>query len=559
LLQLACNKLARLAGTTSVELGRIRMRRAWTAAATAAVGTAALLTGCGAAGDSGAAGDAAPTELRLAIGGESADGYDPTLGWGRYGSPLFQSTLLARDADLDVVPDLATDWSVSDDGLTWTVNLRSDANFSDGEPVTAADVAYTFTTAAQSGGLTDVTALAEAVAVDEDTVTLRLSSPQSTFVNRLVTLGIVPEHAHGPDYARDPVGSGPFTLVQWDEGQQLIVERNDDYYGEQPAFDRIVFQFTGEDASMAAASAGQVDMAAVPSQLATSEVAGMDLVAVQSVDNRGIVFPYLPDEGRTTDDGQPIGNDVTSDRAVRQAVNVAVDREALVAGVLEGYGSPASGPVDGLPWHEPAAAVEDADPERAQRLLEDAGWVDDDGDGVRERDGVRAAFSLLYPADDTLRQGLALAVVDMLAPIGIEVTADGDSWEGIDQRLHADAVLFGWGSHDPTEMYNLYSSRQAGVEYWNPGLYANPEVDAHLDAALAAPDEQAAIADWRAAQYDGEGTGFGPSGDAAWAWLVNLEHTYFVDECLDLGEPRIEPHGHGWPITAGIAGWQWRC
>ncbi|WP_369133720.1 ABC transporter substrate-binding protein [Modestobacter sp. I12A-02662] len=303
-------------------------------------------TACGGAGtDSGAQGTA-PTELRLAIGGEPEDGYDPTLGWGRYGSPLFQSTLLDRDEHLDVVPDLATSWSTSADGLVWTVDIRTDARFTDGEPVTAADVAYTFTTAAESGGLTDVTALAEAVAVDEDTVELRLERPRSTFVNRLVSLGVVPEHAYGADYARDPVGSGPFRLVQWDV---------------------------------------------------------------------------------------------------------------------------------------------------------------------------------------------------------------------IDQRLHADAVLFGWGSHDPAEMYNLYSSTRAGVEYWNPGFYASPRVDAHLEAAMTATDEATAVEHWRAAQHDGEGTGFGPRGDAAWAWLVNLDHTYLVDECLDLGTPQIEPHGHGWPVTAGITGWQWSC
>lgn len=532
-------------------------RRYGRAAAIGAVAALAL-SACG-GGAAGTAEGGTPTELRLAIGGESEDGYDPTLGWGRYGSPLFQSTLLARDEDLDVVPDLATDWSVSDDGLVWTVDLRTDARFTDGEPVTAADVAYTFTTASRSGGLTDVTALREAVAVDDDTVELRLHRPQSTFVNRLVSLGIVPEHAHGPDYARDPIGSGPFRLVQWDPGQQLIVERNDDYYGEQPAFERIVFQFTGEDASLAAASAGQLDVVSVPAQLAGTDVPGMRLLPVQSVDNRGIVFPYQPDDGRTTEDGQPLGDDVTSDLAVRQAVNAAVDREALVDGVLEGYGSPAFGPVDGLPWGEPAAAVEDADPERAEQLLEQGGWVDGDGDGVREKDGVRAEFTLLYPAGDSLRQGLALAVADMLAPIGIAVSAEGESWDVIDQRLHADAVLFGWGSHDPTEMYNLYSSAQAGVEYWNPGFYADEAVDAHLEAAMAATDQETANREWRAAQFDGEGTGFGPSGDAAWAWLVNLEHTYLVDECLDLGTPQIEPHGHGWPLTAGIAGWRWTC
>ena len=104
-----------------------------------AVVLATALAACGNGGSPSAAAEA-PTELVLAIGGESEDGYDPTLGWGRYGSPLFQSTLLQRDADLDVVPDLATDWSVSEDGLVWTVDLRTDARFTDGEPVTADDV-----------------------------------------------------------------------------------------------------------------------------------------------------------------------------------------------------------------------------------------------------------------------------------------------------------------------------------------------------------------------------------------------------------------------------------
>ncbi|OLT20329.1 hypothetical protein BJF78_35610 [Pseudonocardia sp. CNS-139] len=285
----------------------------------------------------------------------------------------------------------------------------------------------------------------------------------------------------------------------------------------------------------------------------------MRLEPVASVDNRGIMFPYVPDTGQLSADGQPIGNDVTSDLAVRQAVNWAVDRQALVDGVLEGFGSPATGPVDGLPWYEPRSAISGNDPARAGSILEAAGWVDADGDGVRERGGVRAAFTLLYPASDTLRQGLALSVADMVAPVGIEITAEGVSWDVIDTRMHTDAVLFGWGSHDPTEMYNLYSSRQAGVEYWNPGFYTNPEVDAQLDAAMAATDPEVANRHWRAAQAGENGGGFGPAGDAAWAWLVNLQHTYYVDECLDLGRPQVEPHGHGWPITAGITGWRWTC
>lgn len=512
---------------------------------------AATTTACS---SGGATAGPAPTELRLAIGGESEEGYDPTLGWGRYGNPLFQSTLLTRDAELGITNDLATSHAVSPDGLVWTVDIRTDARFSDGEPVTTRDVAYTFNTAAKSGGTTDVTVLEEAVAVDEDTVELRLTRPQSTFVNRLVSLGIVPEHAHGPDYARKPVGSGPFVLEQWDEGQQLIVRRNDDYYGRKPAFERVVFVFTGEDASLAAARSGQVDVAALPSSLASAEMPGMKLHAVESVDNRGIMFPYQPATGRTTADGHPIGNAVTSDRAVRRAVNLALDRDALVDGVLNGHGSPATGPVDGLPWYEQATAVADNDPDAARRLLEEAGWRDTDGDGTRERDGVKAEFTLLYPATDSLRQGLALAVADMLKPIGVAVTAKGESWEVIRTRMHADAVLFGWGSHDPTEMYNLYSSKQAGTELWNPGFYTNPEVDAALDAAMAATDPDEATRRWKDAQRH-----FGPAADAAWAWLVNLDHTYFVDSCLDVGPAQVEPHGHGWPITWGITGWRWTC
>nr|WP_184805706.1 ABC transporter substrate-binding protein [Kribbella italica] len=493
-----------------------------------------------------------PKELRLAIGGESEDGYDPTLGWGRYGSPLFQSTLLTRDADLKIVNDLATRHSVSADGLVWTVDLRTDAKFSDGQPLTAKDVAYTFTTASKSGGLTDVTALSKAVATDNDTVELHLSRPQSTFVNRLVSLGIVPEHAHGKDYARKPIGSGPFTLVQWDEGQQLIVQRNEAYYGTKPAFERVVFTFTGEDATLAAAKAGQASMAAVPSNLAKTTIDGMRLVPVKSVDNRGVMFPYVADTGRQTKDGQAIGNNVTSDKAIRQAINYAVDRDALVDGVLEGFGSPATGPVDGLPWYEPASAIKSGDAAKAKQLLTDAGWVDKNG--VRERNGVKAAFNLLYPADDTLRQGLALSVADMVKPLGIQIKAQGVSWDVIDKRLHSDAVLFGWGSQDPTEMYNLYSSTQAGVEYWNPGYYANAAVQKDLDAAMSATDQEQATTYWKAAQ-----TGFSATGDAAWAWLVNLEHTYFVSDCLDIGKPQIEPHGHGWPVTAGITQWKWTC
>ncbi|MBD0267325.1 MAG: ABC transporter substrate-binding protein [Cyanobacteria bacterium Co-bin8] len=521
-----------------------------------------LLAGC--ASDSSDSTASAPSQggsaeqIVLAIGGESSEGYDPTLGWGRYGSPLFQSTLLRRDQDLNIVNDLATDYTVSDDRRTWTVTIRQDAQFSDGEPLTAADVAYTFNKAAESGGLTDVTALEEAVATDDYTVELRLKQPQSAFVNRLITLGIVPEHAHGPDYARNPVGSGPYQMVQWDEGQQLIVEANPNYYGEAPGIQRLVFLFTEEDAAFAAARAGQAQVVSVPQSLAVQSLSGMKLYDVASVDNRGLMFPYPPPTGQTTPDGRPIGNPVTSDLAIRQAVNYAVDRQALVEGVLEGYGSPAYGPVSGLAWEEPRANIEDAQPEQARQILAEGGWSDSNGDGIVEKAGQRAEFTLLYPASDSTRQALALSVAEMLKPVGIQVNVEGKSWDEITPRVHSDAVLFGWGSHDQSEMYNLYHSKAAQGAFYNAGYYANEAIDRTLDLAMGAPSEAEAIAFWQAAQWDGE-QGFTAKGDAAWAWLVNLNHTYFVSECLDIGQPQVEPHGHGWPITANIAEWTWTC
>ncbi len=498
-------------------------------------------------------------QIVLAIGGEADEGYDPILGWGRYGSPLFQSTLLRRDENLKVVNDLATSYSLSQDKKVWKVKIREAVKFSDGKPLTAEDVAYTFNKAAESAGLTDVTVLDKAVATGKYEVELRLKKPQSTFLNRLITLGIVPKHAHNDNYARNPIGSGPYKFVQWDEGQQLIVEANPYYYGTKPQIKRLVFLFTQEDTAFAAAKSGQVQVAAVPQSLAVQKIEGMKVYNVKSVDNRGLMFPYIPTkEGRKTPQGKPIGNDVTADLAIRQAVNYALDRKTLVEGVLEGFGSPAYGPVDGLAWDRADAKIQDAQPDKAKQILADGGWKDSNGDGIVEKNGLKAEFTILYPASDSTRQALALSASEMIKAVGIQANVEGKSWDEIKPLMHSNVILFGFGSHDQTEMYNLHHSTSAQGDFNNAGYYANPAIDKTLDLAMGAPSEAEAIAFWQAAQWDGQ-KGFTAKGDAAWAWLVNLEHTYFVSNCLDIGKPQVEPHGHGWPITANISEWKWVC
>lgn len=494
---------------------------------------------------------AAPrTSLVLALPGEPERGYDPIQGWGEYGHPLFQSTLLRRDADLVPQPDLATRWQLSDDRLTWDVTLREDARFSDGTPLTAEDVAFTFNTAAQAGGAVDLSALREARVTGPHSLRLMLKAPQITFAESFFTLGVVPAAKYGPDYARHPIGSGPYRLVLWSPGQQLIAEANPHYYGPKPAFTRLTFLFTGEAASHAAAMAGQLELAAVPPSLATRVPEGMRRIVVRSVDNRGIVFPMQNAGGAT-------GNDVTADPAIRRAINIALDRRMLVETALLGFGTPAYGPADGLPWSNPEARLPDADPEGATGLLDAAGWRLGP-DGIRTKNGNPARIPLIYFAGDSTRQALALTVAEMLRPLGIAIEPEGRSREDTRRLMASRAVLFGWGSHNPAEVYNLYSAAGIGHGFFNAGHYTSPAVEAHFAAAQAAPSLEASLPEWRAAEWDGT-AGYGMKGDAAWAWLVNLDHIYLANRCLDLGKTQIEPHGHGWPITAGILGWRWTC
>ncbi len=488
-------------------------------------------------------------ELVLAVGGEPDTGFDPVMGWGSYGTPLFQSTLLTRNADLATTPDLATDWTLSEDRTVWTIRLRDDALFSDGTPLTAADVAFTFNTAKAVASEVDLSVLEIAEAVDNLTVRLVLSKPWITFTETFYTLGIVPAHAYGPDYGRAPVGSGPYRLVSWTEGEQLIVARNETHHLAAPAFEQITFLFTGPDTGLAAANAGVADLVAVPAQLADALPAGFRALPVRTVDNRGLSLPF---PARHEVDGRPIGNAVTSDPAIRRAINLGLDRDLIVEVALHGHGTPAFGPVDGLPWDGANERIE-FDLDAARAALDAAGWVPG-SDGIRVREGVRAAFPINYPASDATRQALAETVAALLEPLGIDATPRGGSWDAIGRVMQSEPVVFGFGSHSPFQLFSLYSEGLGGVGYMNPTYYANPEVEALFAAAQGAGSLEESLPLWsEAAEH------YGNHGDNAWAWLVNLDHVYLANECLDLGPLQIEPHGHGWPITASIANWRWTC
>ena len=497
----------------------------------------------------------AKKELVLALGSEPEGGFDPINGWGRYGSPLFQSTLLKRNQDMNIINDLATGYEVSEDGLTWTVSIREDAKFSDGQPLTSEDVVFTFEKLMESSSTVDLTFVDSVTSKSDYSLEFKLKSPRSTFISNLIATGIVPKKSYTSEYYQNPIGSGPLVLVQWDKGQQIIVKPNENYYGQKPNFDKITFLFLEEDAAFAAAKAGQLDMTAIPPSYASQKIEGMKLTEVSSVDNRGIMFPTVK-SGEADADSNPIGNDVTSDLAIRQAINVALDRQAIVDGVLEGYGTKAYSICDKMPWWNEETVTTDNDVDLAKKILADGGWIDADGDGISEKDNIKAEFNLVYPSGDQLRQSLAMVVADMVKPIGINIVIEAKTWDEIEAVLHKDAILMGWGSQDPLEMYNVYSSKMKGVEWYNPGYYENQKVDEYMEKALQARSEEEANEYWKKAQWDGE-TGLSGKGDIPWVWLVNRSHLYLVNDKLDIGKQQIQPHGHGWPLTSNIEQWKW--
>lgn len=512
--------------------------------------------GAGSVADNGKVlADAGKDSVVIAIGSEP-ETLDPTKGWGHGNSPIVQSTLVKYTSELNFENDLAVDYKLSDDGLTWTFTIRDDAYFTDGEKVTADDVAFTLETAKASNGSFDLTYMESAVAQDETTVVITLSRPTSIFLNTLASVGIVPEHAYNDDYGMNPIGSGPYKFVEWRPQEQIMFTANENYYGEAPDIKNVTVVFMSEDAALAAVKAGQVDVAYSVATLATTQVNGYHVEAIQSADNRGFTLPVLPDEGRTTQSGVPIGNNVTCNLEIRQAIAYAIDREQIADTVLNGFGRPAYSENDGMPWNNPDVKIE-TDVEYAKKLLLDNGWTDTDGDGIVEKDGLKAEFKCVYPSGDSVRQAVGMAAAEQLLDIGIKVDIEGMSWDEIMKVMFSEAVLMGWGSSSPNETYYLYRSEGALLDdFYNPEGYQNDITDTYLDAAMSALTVEEANENWKKVQWDGV-TGTAMQGECPWVWIVNLDHVTYVRDGLSIGSQPIHGHGHGLPLIQNLNEWSW--
>ena len=496
----------------------------------------------------------APDELITCVaahGEEPEFGFDPMHGWGYHDSgtdPLIQSTILKRNADNEFVNDLATDYEISDDLKTYTVTIRDDVKFTDGSKLTAKDVAFSYNTAKEFGEGADLTHMEEAKA-DGDKVVFTLDQPDSTFINKLTDVGIVPEATYdNATYGQNPIGSGPYKLAQWDKGQQFILEKNPDYYGEEPYFNKITNLFLDPDAAFAAVKNGDVDIAEVPVAYANEKIDGYHMEYFDSIDVRGVSLPTTMDEGKTSEDGVAIGNNVTGDPAVRQALAIGIDREELIDGALNGYGNVSyTGVADQLPWAFDAG-YKDGQVDQAKTILEQAGWKDTDGDGIREKDGQKAEFTVYYKASAVERQAIAVTLAEQAKELGIEITPKGASWDEIDPDKYSQGVVWGFGSADPYAIEHQYGSDVACVGYDNPGNLKDSAVDALIDTAMAQPTD-ASYSTWKQAAKQA-------TSHNSFLWIGTMDYTYFVSDDLDISNSTHLIYPHGGDIWGNIYDWK---
>lgn len=500
------------------------------------------------------AGPAQKDEAVISVGTYmTSGGYDPCAGYGVWGPDIFHSALLTTNSKNELENDLAVSYKVSPDALTYTFELRKDARFADGKQVTAKDVVFTYQKAKTAGSAADLAVLDKAEALDDYTVAFTLKRPWSIFASTVATIGIVPEHAYNDNYGNQPLGSGPWKLVQFQKEQQLILAPNEYYYGPKPRLKKVTILKLDEDAALAAAKSGKVDVVLVESEFAKAKVPGMRLVEVDTVSGLVINLPTVPESKNAQ--GKTVGNPVTSDYAVRKALNIGISRSEIVKNALNGFGVPAYGWSGALPWSNPQAAFEDNRVEEARRILTDAGWVDSDGDGIREKNGVRAEFVITGRSNDLQRYNTVVAVAAEAKKLGINIIPRAAAWSEARVAM-ATPTCWDFGAYNPLHFYQHFHSSQIGKNVINNSAsYRNAKVDAYIEKALAATNVAEANEFWKLAQWDGQ---TGAKADYPYLWVANPRLMYFVRDGLDIGSQKVNVRGQGMSVVYNLSQWCWK-
>jgi peptide/nickel transport system substrate-binding protein len=394
------------------------------------------------------------------------------------------------DKDMNIVAGLARSWKFSEDFKEVTYYLRKDVKWSDGQPVTAEDVKFTFDMMrdpqlkyARVGGLQFV----EKVEV---------VNPQAVkfFFNRVYSdelfdtgIMVLPKHiletlsaANSNEFDVNPVSDGPYKVEEWVRGDRLVLAANPDFYKGKPALDRIVFKFFGDEASlMAALQNGTVDMTNDLSPQYALKVQGdQNLV---SLEYPGQTFTFI---------GWNLKSPLFSDLDLRKAFALGIDQASLINDVLMGKGKPATGPFLPTSWaYDQNLKPQIYDPEQAKTLLAEMGWKTKNRDGYLAK-GPRQVLelNLLLAQGQPVQEATAVIIREQLKGIGVNVNLVVVDARTFIQRLRNgqyDAMLFSWKNDfkvDPTAVW--HSAPEKGI--YNFILkYSNPSIDSLIDRGLA--------------------------------------------------------------------------
>ena len=447
-------------------------------------------------------GASAEGELTFAVGvTQDIDSLNVTVGFLVIDYEIWNLTLpmLTSKAasDFSILPSMAESWTSSEDGLTWTYKLRSDMKWSDGVPMTADDVAYTINRSVQDGwwNHTTVTGNLTATATDAQTLVVVSSVPDPKLP--ILDVYIVPKHIYEkisaedlPNYlADDYVSGGPFQIVERKEGEFVRLVQNPNWFGKKPAMDQLIFQtFETAEAQYNALKAGDLDAVDdVPGKIFATIMAGDEPNITGIAGNQGSFSELAMNSSCPTGIGD--GHVALKDPNVRRAINWSLDRQLMVDKILNGFGKPAVGisasANPAFDYQVEADQTYSYDPAKANALLDEAGWIDTNGDGVRDKDGVE--LKLRY-FDRSVGGGSDTTpfITGFLKDVGIATdvkTFDEDSLAAIQSKSEFDLYTWGWSPYaDPDNMLSNFTSSAVptdpAVGGYNDGNWCNAEYDA---------------------------------------------------------------------------------
>jgi len=410
---------------------------------------------------------------------------------------------------------VTTSWDVSDDGLEWIFHLRDDMVWSDGEAVDADDFKFTYDAIAsdlvETPRKSNVEQIESMEVIDPYTVKVTFKDVKCDGLNDL-TLGWLPSHLYAADFSdimdsplnQEPtVSAGPFVFQSWTRDDNTILVRNDSFVDGAPYMDGMIYRIVPDPGSrLAQLQSGEVDTIGVqPEQLGA--VKGDPNLKIFNFKDDGYTYialnqanPENPQPGQD-EDGNLIEQEphpILGDHDVRLAMAHALDYQSIIDNVYLGQGYPmASNVLPAVEWaHDPDIAPYEYDPEMAAQLLEDAGWVDSDGDGVREKDGETLSLSLLTNAGNTTREDMGVLVQDQLNAIGFDIdfqAIDFGTMVGEMLGQTYDLVIIGWtglGSdpNDDSFWHTRFDTPDSGFNFVS---YQNPRINELLEQGVAVP------------------------------------------------------------------------